>query len=135
MANTDFKSVDEYIASQPEAIHKILPQVRKAIRAAVPDAEERISYQIPAYKLPAGFVLYFAGWSHHYSIYPAQPHLVQAFQEELAPYEGNNEGTIRFPLTGPVLVKRIGRIPKFRARELAAQKTAKSKSKTSSRPA
>ncbi len=131
MANTDFKSVNEYIASQPEAVHKVLQKVRKAIQTAVPDAEERISYQIPAYKLPTGFVLYFAGWKHHFSIYPAQPHLVEAFKEELAPYEVNNKGTIRFPLSGPSPVKLIGRIAKFRAQELAAKKAAKSKAKNS----
>jgi uncharacterized protein YdhG (YjbR/CyaY superfamily) len=117
MANTDFKSVDEYIASQPDAVHKVLQKVRKAIQTAVPDAEERISD-----KLPTGFVPYCAGWKHHFSIYPAQPHLVEAFKEELAPYEVNNKGTIRFPLSGPAPVKRIGRIAKCRAQELTAKK-------------
>ncbi|MCX6603891.1 MAG: DUF1801 domain-containing protein [Acidobacteria bacterium] len=124
MTNTDFTSVDEYIASRPEATHKVLQKVRKAIQAAVPDAEERISYQIPAYKLPTGFVLYFAGWKSHFSIYPAQPHLVEAFKEELAPYEVNNKGPIHFCLSGPP-VKRIGRIAKLRARDLAAKKAEK----------
>ncbi len=134
MANTDFKSVDEYIASKPEAIHKVLQQVRKAIRSAVPDAEERISYQIPAYKLPTGFVLYFAGWEHHFSLYPAQPHLVEAFKEELAPYEVNNKGTIRFPLSGPVPVKLIGKIAKFRVQDLANRPPAPAKKRAKSLP-
>ena len=51
---TDFKSVDEYIASQPEAVQGILKRVRSTIRKAVPEAEEVISYKIPTYKLPGG---------------------------------------------------------------------------------
>lgn len=51
MAKTDFRSVDEYIASQPEAVQGILGRVRSIIREAVPGAEEMISYKIPTYKL------------------------------------------------------------------------------------
>ena len=87
MAKTDFKSVDEYIASQPEAVQGVLERVRSTIRKAVPGAEEVISYQIPAYKLHGGPVLYFAGWKQHYSLYPATDRLVAAFKDDLAPYE------------------------------------------------
>jgi len=59
MAKTDFKSVDEYIASQPEAVRGILERVRSTIRKAVPEAEEVISYKIPGYTLHNGPVLYF----------------------------------------------------------------------------
>ena len=106
MAKTDFKSVDEYIASQPEAVQGVLERVRSTIRKAVPGAEEVISYQIPAYKLHGGPVLYFAGWKQHYSLYPATAHLVAAFKDDLAPYEVS-KGTIRFPLSEPVPVKLI----------------------------
>jgi uncharacterized protein YdhG (YjbR/CyaY superfamily) len=51
MAKTNLKSVDEYIASQPEVVQGVLRRVRNAIRKAVPDAEEVISYKIPTYKL------------------------------------------------------------------------------------
>lgn len=118
MAKTGFKSVDEYIASQPEAVRGILERVRSAIRKAVPGAEEAISYQIPAYKLPGGVVLYFAGWKQHYSLYPATGPVIAAFKDELAPYEVG-KGTIRFPLSQPVPVKLIERIAKVRAKEAA----------------
>jgi uncharacterized protein YdhG (YjbR/CyaY superfamily) len=124
MANTDFKSVDEYIASKPEAIHDILQLVRSTIRRAVPQAQEVISYQIPAYKLPGGIVLYFAGWKQHYSLYPAIGPLVAAFKDQLAPYK-LSKGTIRFPLSEPVPVKLIARIAKFRAKEVAGREKAK----------
>ena len=125
MAKTDFKSVDEYIASQPEATRGVLGRVRSIIRRAVPGAEEVISYQIPAYKLRGGPVLFFAGWRRHYSLYPATKRVVAAFKHELAPYEVS-KGTIRFPISQPVPTRLIGRIAKFRAKEVAESKAAKS---------
>ena len=127
MAKTGFKSVDEYIASQPEAVQGILGRVRSTIRKALPGAEEAISYQIPSYKLHRGPVLSFAGWKQHYSLYAATRRVVEAFQDELAPYEVN-KGTIRFPLSQPVPVKLIGRIAKFRAKEVAEREKAKAAS-------
>ncbi len=118
MAKTDFKSVGEYIAAQPEDVQPILKRVRGTLRKALPDAGESISYQMPTYKLPGGAVIYFAGWKQHYSLYPASDRLVEAFQDELAPYEVN-KGTIRFPIADPVPVKLIQRIAKFRAKEVA----------------
>jgi uncharacterized protein YdhG (YjbR/CyaY superfamily) len=122
MAKTDFKSVDEYIASQPQTVQGALERVRSTIRKALPGADEVISYQIPAYKLRGRPVLYFAGWKQHYSLYPT-PHARAAFKD-LAPYEVS-KGTIRFPLSQPVPVKLIGRIAKFRAKEVAEREKAK----------
>jgi uncharacterized protein YdhG (YjbR/CyaY superfamily) len=124
MAKTDFKSVDEYLATHPEDVQAILQRVRSAIRKAVPGAEETISYQIPAYKLHGGPVLYFAGWQRHYSLYPATDQLVEAFKDDLVPYKVD-KGTIRFPLSQPVPVKLIERIAKFRAQEAAERARAK----------
>ena len=124
MAKTDFKSVDEYMASQPEAVRGLLERVRSAIRKAMPEAEEYISYQIPAYKLHGRPVLSFAGWKQHYSLFGATASLVAAFQTDLAPYD-LSKGTIRFPLSEPVPVKLIERIAKFRAQEAAEHKKPK----------
>ena len=118
MAETDFKSVAEYIASQPKAVQGVLKRVRSTIRKAVPGAEEVISYKMPTYKLQGGPVLYFAAWNKHYSLYAATRHVITAFKDELAPYE-IHKGTIRFPLSQPVPVKLIERIAKFRAKEVA----------------
>jgi uncharacterized protein YdhG (YjbR/CyaY superfamily) len=94
--------------------------VRTAIRRAVPRAEEMVSYGMPTYKLHGRPLLYFAAWKHHYSVYPATARLVAAFKDELAPYRVE-KGTIRFPLTGLVPGKLIGRIAKFRAVALATE--------------
>jgi uncharacterized protein YdhG (YjbR/CyaY superfamily) len=118
MAKTNFKSVDEYIAWQPEAAQGVLERVRSTIRKAIRGAEEAISYQMPTYKLHGRPVLYFAGWRRHYSLYPAGDRLVAAFKDDLAPYEVE-KGTIRFPLSEPVPVKLIAAIAKFRAKEVA----------------
>ena len=124
MAKTDFKSVDEYIAAQPEAVQGVLERVRSTIRGALPGAEEAISYQIAAYKLQGYAVIYFAGWKQHYSLYPVTGQLVAAFSDELGPYK-ISKGTIRFPLSEPVPVKLIERIAKFRAKEVARREKAK----------
>jgi uncharacterized protein YdhG (YjbR/CyaY superfamily) len=118
MAKTDFKSVNEYILSRPEAVRGILRRLRSIIRKAIPSAEEGISYQIPAYKVNGRPALYFAGWKEHYSLYPASTHLVAALKEDLAPYK-LSKGTIRFPLSEPIPVKLIEKIAKVRAREVA----------------
>jgi uncharacterized protein YdhG (YjbR/CyaY superfamily) len=111
-------SVDEYIASQPELARAALVTVRRAIRKAIPAAEEVISYRIPTYKLHGHPVIYFAGWRQHYSVYPAGASLVAAFRRELAGYEVE-KGTIRFQYSQLVPVRLIAAIAKFRAKEAA----------------
>ena len=76
MAKTNVRSVDDYIASQPEDVRPILERVRGAIRKAIPKAEEVISYQIPTYNLHGDAVIYFAGWKQHYSLYPVSARMV-----------------------------------------------------------
>ena len=95
MAKTNFRSVDDYIDSQPGAARPTLERVRGAIRKAIPKAEEVISYQIPTYKLHGDAVIYFAGWKQHYSLYPVSARMVSEFKSELAAYQVN-KGTIRF---------------------------------------
>jgi uncharacterized protein YdhG (YjbR/CyaY superfamily) len=122
---TDFKSVDEYIAAQPDPAQQVLSRVRNTIRKAAPQAEEMISYKIPTYKLHGDRLLYFAGWKQHYSLYPATRRLIEALKEDLAPYEVI-KSTIRFPIDEPVPVKLIERIAKFRAQEVSSGKKSKS---------
>jgi uncharacterized protein YdhG (YjbR/CyaY superfamily) len=121
-----FKSVDEYIASQPEALRPILERVRSTIRKAVPRADEVISYSMPAYKLHGRIVIYFAGWKEHCSLYPGNARVVEVFKDDLAPYE-ISKGTIRFPLSQPLPVKLIERIAKFRAKEVSDREKAKAR--------
>lgn len=124
MAKARFASVKEYIASQPTDTRAALARVRSAIRKAVPNAEEGLSYQIPAYTLNGVPVIYFAGWKAHYSLYPASDALVAAFERELARYK-RSKGTIRMPLSEPVPVDLIQRIARFRAGQITTRNTGK----------
>ena len=115
MATTAFPSVDAYLAAQPASARAALGLVRQAVRRALPEAQESISYRIPTYKLNGRAVLYFAGWKKHFSLYPASEALLAAFPE-LSRY-GISKGTIRFPLAEPVPEDLIERLARFRAEE------------------
>lgn len=109
------KDTDGYIAGFPDEVQEILEKIRMTIRKAAPDAEETISYQIPAFKLKGQYLIYFAGYTKHASLYPA-PRGVEKFKEELARYDGG-KGTVRFPLDKPIPFGLITRIVKFRVKE------------------
>lgn len=111
--------IDEYIAGFPRSVQRVLERVRSTIRKAVPAAEETITYRMPTYTLHGRYMLYFAGWKRHYSLYPATDRLAAAFKHELARYEVSGRGTIRFPLAEPVPVRLIAGIARFRAKEVA----------------
>lgn len=124
MVRTRFASVDRYLAAQPPATRAMLERVRAAIRRAVPQAEECISYQIPAYKLPGGTVIHFAGWKTHYALYPASALVIATFADELAGRD-MSKGTMRFALDEKVPVGLIARIVKLRAKEVRAKTAAR----------
>ena len=124
MAKTDYKSVDHYIAAQPEQRGPYCKRVRDIVKRAVPGAEELISYQIPAYRHEGGYFLYISGWKAHYSLYPATEALVAALKDDIAPYLAN-KNTIRFKLSDPVPARLIERIAKLRAKEVAEKAKAK----------
>jgi uncharacterized protein YdhG (YjbR/CyaY superfamily) len=113
------KSVAEYIAAQPKSSQRALRQVRSVIRKALPEAEEVISYGIPAYRMHGYIALYFAGWRDHYSMYPVNARLVATLKPSSASYDVNDKGTIRFPLSDPVPEKLIASIAKAKANEAA----------------
>lgn len=108
-------SIDEYIDTFPEDIQTILKQVRKTIKAAAPEAGERISYGIPTFTLNDKYLIYFAGWKHHISIYPI-PIGDDAFNQEIAPYV-SGKGTLKFPIDKPIPLKLITKIVKLKVAE------------------
>lgn len=105
-----FSTVDEYIASFPPAVQAVLRDVQAVIRAAVPGAEERISYDIPTFSVGGRSVVYFSGWKHHVAVYPV-PDVDRdpGLAGELAPYRAG-KGTLRFPLERPMPLELIGRV-------------------------
>ena len=116
MAKTAYASVDDYIAAQREELRPVLEQVRAAIRKGVPDAVEVISYQMPAYKMAGGVVIFFAGWKDHFSLYPFADDATAPFEKELAPY-ARSKGGIRFPLSQKPPLKLIEKLARARAAE------------------
>ncbi len=122
-----YPSIDAYIAAQPEAVQPVLERLRAIICKALPDAEEAISYGIPAFKLAGRPVIYFAGWKAHVSLYPAVGRVATELADEIAPYKVS-KGTLRFDLGKPIPARLVTRIVKIRAEEtLAAAANAKAK--------
>jgi len=108
------KNIDEYIMGFPVEVQKTLEQVRKTIKKAAPDAEETISYAMPAFKF-YGMLVYFAAFKNHIGFY-ALPSGNEAFQKELSGYK-TGRGSIQFPLDKPLPLKLITQIVKFRVYE------------------
>jgi uncharacterized protein YdhG (YjbR/CyaY superfamily) len=109
-----FTSVDDYIAAQSATAQGALRRVRAAIREALPQAQETIAYNMPAYKLGDASILQFAAAKHHYALYLATEPIVKAFEDELRDCK-IGKGTIRFSFGDPVPESLIQRIARFRA--------------------
>ena len=110
-----FNSIDEYIATLPEDVQKILEELRATIKAAAPEAGEKISYGIPTFTLNSKYLIYFAGWKDHISIYPI-PSGTEAFNKEVSQY-AEGKGTLKFPIDKPLPLKLIAKIVKYRVAE------------------
>ena len=110
-----FNSIDEYIATFPKDVQKIVKQLRTTIKAAAPKAEEKISYQMPTFTLNDKYLVYFAGWKTHIAFYGA-PRGNAEFKEDLSAYE-TGQGTLKFPLDKPMPLDLITKIVKFRVAE------------------
>jgi len=116
-------SIDEYIDTFPEDVQPILKQVRRTIKAAAPQAGEKISYGIPTFTLNGKYLIYFAGWKHHISIYPI-PVGDDAFNQEVAPYIAG-KGTLKFTIDKPVPLKLITKIVKLKVAENSSRRDKK----------
>jgi uncharacterized protein YdhG (YjbR/CyaY superfamily) len=126
MKNYLVKSVDQYIALQPTEVREKLEKLRQVIMKAAPNAEEVISYMMPAYKFH-GVLVYFGAYKTHIGFYPTGRG-ISAFQKELSTYEGS-KGTVRFPIDKPLPLGLIGKMVKFRVKENIEKKKKKTASK------
>jgi uncharacterized protein YdhG (YjbR/CyaY superfamily) len=115
-------SVNEYIAGFPEEIQNRLQSVRETIKKTAPEAEEVISYQMPAYKLN-GILVYFAACKNHLGFYPASTGIA-SFTKELEGYK-TSKGAVQFPYDQPVPMDLISRIVAFRVAENQEKKARK----------
>jgi uncharacterized protein YdhG (YjbR/CyaY superfamily) len=108
------KTIDEYISAFPENVQDKLREMRLTIRNAAPEAEEKISYRMPAFTLK-GMLVYFAAHKNHIGFYPFTT-AIKAFRNELTPYH-TSKGGIQFPHETPLPVGLIRKMIEFRVRE------------------
>ena len=112
-------SVEDYLAALPEAPRAALEKLRKTIKAAAPEATETISYQMPTFKLHGRFLVSFAAFKDHCSLFPASAKVLEAHGEELKPYF-SGKGTIRFTVDEPLSAALVKAIVRTRIEENAA---------------
>lgn len=122
-------TVDGYIAAFAPEVRTILQRIRQVVRKAAPDAEEIISYRMPALR-QSGIVVYYAAFKHHIGLYP--PVAGDARIEKAASRYAGEKGNLRFPLDEPIPYELIARITKLRLRQNLA-KAASSRAKGSAR--
>ena len=108
------ESVDAYIQSYPEHVQLKLQAIRAAIKAAVPEAKEKISYGMPGF-MYKGPLMYFAAFPNHIGLYPT-PNGVEEFKSELSEYK-QGKGSVQFPVNEAMPLELIARIAVFRAEE------------------
>jgi uncharacterized protein YdhG (YjbR/CyaY superfamily) len=118
-------TIDEYIEPFPPDARAILRRVRETVRKAAPEAEEKISYRMPAYA-QNGIVVWFAGFKNHIGLYP--PVKGDAGLKKAMARYANEKGNLRFPLDEPIPYRLIERIVKLRIKQNQA-KAAKPKSR------
>lgn len=120
------KSIDEYILGFPPGIQEILNTLRRVIKESAPEAEERISYQMPTFALH-GNLVHFAAYKKHIGFYPAASG-VEAFKDRLSQYK-SSKGAVQFPIDKPLPYELIREIVKFRVAENIKRAADKSKKK------
>ncbi len=112
---TKFTTIDEYHASFPKNVQKLLQQLRLIISQATPEATETISYGMPAFK-HHNVLVYYAAHKEHIGFYPTSKPII-VFKEELTKYK-TSKGAIQFPLDKPLPTSLIKKIVKFRVNEV-----------------
>ncbi len=117
------KTVNDYFLDLPPDVLPLMEKVRAAIRSAAPNADETISYQMPAYK-QNGMLVYFAAFKDHCSLFPASKQVLEIFKDELKPFKTFG-GTIQFTSDKPLPVDLIKKIIRYRLKENEEKKAAK----------
>jgi len=113
-------SVEDYMAALPDERRAAIEELRQTIKAAAPEAAETIAYQMPAFRTHGQFLVSYAAFKNHYSLFPASGAVVEALGEELTPYLAG-KGTIRFRADEPIPGALVTKIVKVRLAENAAR--------------
>ena len=111
-------TVEAYLAAVPEPARSALQDLRATIRAAVPDAEEAISYQMPGIRAGGRFVVWYAAFKDHCSLFPGTDRMARELGDEIAPYMAG-KGTLHFTIEKPLPAKLVRKIVESRLADLA----------------
>ena len=118
-----YASVDAYLADVPPKDRAVLEKIRATVRSLAPDADEKISYGMPAFTFH-GNLLYYGAMKNHLSLFPGSKTVVKKFAAELKPFDAK-EGTIRFTVEQPLPIPLVRKIAKMRAAENKARGSAR----------
>lgn len=110
-----FTSINEYVSTLPENAQKAMGEIIATIKARVPNAEEHISYNMPAFKVNGEYFVHFSAWKNHIGLYPV-PAGDEAFQTQIEPYRAA-KSSLNFPLDKPMPIKLIEKVIEFRIAE------------------
>lgn len=103
-------TIDAYISAQSESVQPLLQQVRNTLRAALPDAQERISWRMPTY-WDKHNIIHFAAFKKHIGVYPGEK-AMENFRDRLADYK-TSKGAVQFPYDRPLPLELIAEIAKW----------------------
>jgi uncharacterized protein YdhG (YjbR/CyaY superfamily) len=109
-----FRTIDDYISTFPKNIQIILEELRQVIREAAPEAEETISYQMPAFR-QNGVLVWFAAFKNHIGFFP-KVSAIEVFKDKLSSYK-TSKGTIQFPIDARIPFELVKEIVRFRVKE------------------
>jgi uncharacterized protein YdhG (YjbR/CyaY superfamily) len=114
---TDPASVDAYLRGLPEDRRGVLDELRRAVLAAAPEADEVIAYKMPALRLDGRFLVSYDSYRRHVSLFPASEAVVAQLGAEIEPYLAG-KGTIRFPAGRPIPLDLVDRVVRIRVDEV-----------------
>jgi uncharacterized protein YdhG (YjbR/CyaY superfamily) len=112
VVTTQPRSIDEYLAPLGAEKRAALEKLRRAIKAAAPEAEECIGYQVPGFRLGGRLLVSFGAAANHCAFYPT-PHVVEVHKDELKDYD-TSKGTIRFRADSPLPVALVRKLVRTR---------------------
>jgi len=121
------ETIDEYIQQFPDDLQVVLLKLCQVIKEAVPEATEKISWEMPTFVLH-GNLIHFAGFKHHIGLYPGADAIV-AFKERISEYK-NSKGTVQFPLSKPLPIDLIKEIVLFNVKSNIQEEQLKSEKKS-----
>ena len=112
------KDVDEYLDALPGERRAAMQELRGLLVAGAPEAEEAISYKMPALRMNGRFFMSYDAFKAHYSLFPSTDAMEKELGAELEPFL-SGKGTLRFASYKPLPADLIRRIVEIRRREFS----------------